>query len=100
MGGVSEFAVVDVRWQCPRGHFVADASIQCEDYRDDFAYYGIRTECQYTCRGCGETYQELPRCVEVGRSHGGGRPGERMEPVRLGGVVHQHGRAVLEEASR
>lgn len=57
---------VQVRWQCQRGHFVAESAIRCVDRRDDFAYYGVRSECSYYCRGCAETYQEMPRAVVVG----------------------------------
>lgn len=56
----------DTRWQCPRGHFVADASIRTEDFPDAGEYYGIRTEWEYDCRACAKTYAEAPRVAVLG----------------------------------
>jgi hypothetical protein len=55
----------DVRWQCGSGHFIAESAIQCEDTRDDFAYYGVRTRMWANCKVCGEV--ENLRLVEVGQ---------------------------------
>jgi hypothetical protein len=56
---------VEARWQCPRGHFIAESAITEEDSRDDGYYYGIRSECRYPCKACDRTYDDLPRCVPL-----------------------------------
>lgn len=66
------------RWQCPRGHFVANEDIRCKDHLDPSSYYGVSTSVEYTCRGCEKAnvgpymYFELPRLVDVERvsAHG------------------------------
>lgn len=56
----------DLRWQCPRGHFVSEYGIHAEDHFDPFAnYYGVRTDVWYVCHG--ETLDGLPKLIEVKR---------------------------------
>lgn len=55
----------DVRWQCPRGHFIAHEAVQSEDRIDPGAYYGVSSTTWATCKVCGRV--EEPRIVEVGR---------------------------------
>lgn len=57
----------DMRWQCPRGHFVAEAAIRTEDFPDAGEYYGIRTEWEYDCKACAKTFAEAPRVAVMRR---------------------------------
>lgn len=68
---MTTFTVYDVRWQCPRGHFVAEDDIREQDIRDPGSYYGVSTITEYTCKGCSRPedpymYFDRPRLVEVG----------------------------------
>ncbi len=57
---------VHIRWQCPRGHFVADSAIRCTDHLDPFgSHYGIASDWEYDCRACGKTYDSEPRIAVV-----------------------------------
>lgn len=63
----------NIRWQCPRGHFVAGDDIHSEDVRDDSTYSGVSAITEYTCKGCSRPedpymYLGMPRIVVVGQS--------------------------------
>lgn len=65
-------SIPDLRWQCPRGHFIAGYDIHQEDFLDPGSYYGIGTVVEYVCKGCSKPedpymYFDLPRLVEVGQ---------------------------------
>jgi len=49
---------VDCRWQCPRGHFLAEANVNSETFVNRTAYWA-------NCSVCGVV--ESPRLVEIGR---------------------------------
>lgn len=62
---MSETATVPVhRWADTAGHFLAEASVQSEDYRDDGAYYGVSSRTWATCKKCGRV--DEPHLVEIG----------------------------------
>lgn len=49
----------DVRHSCGLcGRFIAESAIRERDFRDDSYYYGIRTETEYDCTGCGTVRDE------------------------------------------
>lgn len=54
------------RWACHCGRFIAEASIETVDHRDDSSYYGIRTDWSYTCSRCGTVTDDEPILVAVG----------------------------------
>ena len=56
---------VDCRWQCPRGHFLAEANVNSETFVDPGAYYGVSSTIWADCSVCGVV--ESPRLVEIGR---------------------------------
>lgn len=53
-----------IRWADRRGHFLAESSVQSEDYRDDGSYYGVSSTVWATCKICGRV--EEPQLVQVG----------------------------------
>lgn len=62
MSEVAGYPIVETRWQCQCGRFVAESAITTEDYADPDAYYGIGTRWSYACAGCG-VVDTAPRLV-------------------------------------
>jgi hypothetical protein len=52
------------RWACPQGHFIAESSVNSEDYLDPTSYYGVSSRIWATCKVCGVV--EEPQLVQIG----------------------------------
>lgn len=58
------FTIYETRWTCPQcGRFIAEASVQSEDHRDDGAYYGVSSRTWGTCARHGRV--EEPNIVQI-----------------------------------
>ena len=59
----------ETRFACTCGRFLSESAIRSEDFRDDSAYYGVRTEVEWDCSRCGTVKGEgswEPPLVVVG----------------------------------